>query len=278
LLRVRRTFWLVLAAIALSALPMTMSRRKTNRDWSSITEADWHRIEEELEEPEDKEAREKARERMERKKQMGGIDVDKLNAAKTQEERNKILHKAAEAHKTPGKGEAMGYVFITVNFDGCCPSDRKKVKELGRKWSSLLSSGGMDQGYNVWADDRLGFQTTHENHVKEITDFMMMQPEVALVRHDMENTYGPAATPEWIQTYEKAVAEREKAKEEKIQLNKKIREMEKKAKERKERKQQKKEERQQRGKAKLEAKAPDSDGKAQSEDEQNDAGVKKEEL
>ena len=33
----------------------------------------------------------------------------------------------------------------------------------------------------------------HEGHVKEITDFMMMQPEAAIVRHDMEDTFGPAA-------------------------------------------------------------------------------------
>jgi len=40
------------------------------------------------------------------------------------------------------------------------------------------------------------------------------------VRHDLEDSYGPAATAEWIAEYEQSVRDREAAKEEKIRKNK----------------------------------------------------------
>ena len=94
-------------------------------------------------------------------------------------------------------------------FDGCCGEDRKAISELARKWSTLLQSTGMDAAYSIWKDNQISFETKHEEHVKEVTDFLMMQPEAALVRHDLEDSYGPAATQEWIAEHEAAVAERE---------------------------------------------------------------------
>lgn len=119
----------------------------------------------------------------------------------------------------------MGYVFVTLDFPGCCDNvtvdpKRRKVTEIARRWSGLLASTGMDAAAQVWKDNQLAFETKHENHVKEITDYCMMQPETAMVRWNMENTYGPAATPEWIAAYEKSVADREAAKAEKIRKNK----------------------------------------------------------
>lgn len=59
----------------------------------------------------------------------------------------------------------------------------------------------------------------HENHVKEVTDFALKQPEAAVVRHDLEDVYGPAATPEFIEEYERAIREREAKKAETIRKN-----------------------------------------------------------
>ena len=184
-----------------------------------MTDADWRRVERDMEKPEDRAAREAAEEKAQRKARGPQVDMDALNSAKTQEERNKILSAAAAAHSTPGKGMTLGYVFVTVRFEGCCPSDRKEVTQLGRKWSSLLASTGMDAAASISKDDQLSFETKHENHVREITDFMMLQPEVAVVRHDLANTYGPAATPEFVEEWERTIAEREAAKEEKIRQN-----------------------------------------------------------
>ena len=61
-----------------------------------MTDADWNKIDEELEEPEDKAAREEAIAKAQRKQQGGGIDMDALNAAQTEEERQKILKAAGE--------------------------------------------------------------------------------------------------------------------------------------------------------------------------------------
>ena len=85
-------------------------------------------------------------------------------------------------------------------------------------------------------DNQLSFLTRHESHVKEITDFAMMQPETAVVRHDLQDVYGPAATPEYIAKYEKKITDREAAKEEKIRLNKATQAAIKKAEERAEKK------------------------------------------
>ena len=85
----------------------------------------------------------------------------------------------------------MGYVFVTLDFPGCCDNvtvdpNRRKVTEIARRWSGLLASTGMDAAAQVWKDNQLAFETKHENHVKEITDYCMMQPETAMVRWNME--------------------------------------------------------------------------------------------
>ena len=59
--------------------------------------------------------------------------------------------------------------------------DSLAVTELARKWSSLLQSTGMDAAFSLWKDDQIAFETKHEGHVKEITDFCLQQPEAALV-------------------------------------------------------------------------------------------------
>ena len=228
--------WALLLATAAMAV-----RQRSNRDWASMSDADWARVEEELEEPEDKAAREEFARKAQQPKQT--IDMDAYNNAKTEADKQTILKAAAAAQGTPGKGMAMGYVFVTVNFEGCCPEDRKSITELGRKWSALLASIGMDAAPSVWKDNQvppglsafflaaflvptalsattdvlsqMAFQTKHEAHVKEITDFAMLQPETAVVRHDLDDVYGPAATPEFIEEWEKSKAEREAAKEEK---------------------------------------------------------------
>jgi len=141
------------------------------------------------------------------------------------------------------------------NFEGCCPDDRKAVNELGRKWSSLLASTGMDAAFSIWKDDQLAFETKHEDHVREITEFALMQPEAALVRHDLEDSYGPAADAEWIAAHEKAIADREAAKEEKIRLNKLEAEKRKRREEKATKEKEKKEKKKERIRAKKEAAA-----------------------
>jgi len=116
-----------------------------------------------------------------------------------------------------GKGKTLGYVFVTLLFDGCCPSDRKAITALARRWSSLLAATGMDAPYQVWKDDQVMFQTQHERHVHEITEFVLSQPETAIVRHDLENKYGPAASAEFRERHQKELADREAAKAEKQQ-------------------------------------------------------------
>lgn len=155
-----------LLAVAACVLASAGRPRKDSREWNSMNDADWRRVERELEEPEDKVAREAAEEKAQRKARGPTVDMDALNRAKTQEERNKILSAAAAAHTTPGKGMSLGYVFVTVRFDGCCSSDRKEITQLGRKWSSLLASTGMDAAASISKDDQLSFETKHENHVR----------------------------------------------------------------------------------------------------------------
>ena len=229
--------WLLLACAVAGAAAV----KRNNRDWAHMTDADWNRIEEDLEDPEDRAEREAANEKMKRKfdahKQglPAGFDMAAFQNAKTDEERQKLL----SGLKTPkkrkeGQGLALGHVFVTVRgFEGCCTSDRKAITELGRKWSGLLASTGMDAGFSIWKDNQLAFETKHEAHVKEITDFALMQPEAAVVRHDLEDTYGPAATPEFVAEWEQAIKDREAAKDAKIAANRKAAEKRKKQEEKK---------------------------------------------
>jgi len=202
--------------------------RKENRDWAHMTDSDWNKIEEDLEEPEERAEREAAERKMKAKFDRAksgapaGFDMNAFQNAKTDAERQAMLGKLGKAKpKKEGQGLALGHVFVTVrDFEGCCPSDRKALTALGRKWSSLLGSTGMDAAFSVWKDDQLAFETKYEDHVREITEFALMQPEAALVRHDLEDTCGPAATPEWIAEHEQKIKDREAAKEAKIAVNK----------------------------------------------------------
>ena len=236
---VRAEGLLLLTAVA--TMPHGTLAKKSNRDWASMTDADWAKIEEHLEEPEDKKEREEAIAAANRKMKNPGFDMDAYQNAKSKEEQQSILRAAAAAKEKPGKGQALGYVFVTVNFPGCCDNTtvdpkRKIVTELGMKWSAQLSATGMATSASVWKDNQLAFQTTHESHVREITEYMQMQPEAAVIRHDLENTYGPAATPEFREQWEREIAEREAAKEAKIQKNKAEMERAKRAKNKRKRK------------------------------------------
>ena len=211
-----------LARLALILLAPLILARKTNRDWASMSDADWDKIDESWEDPEDRAEREaqdeKTRKKFDAAKSQNspaGFDMEAFQRATTDAERQAILNKVKTAKpKKEGQGLALGHVFVTVRgFDGCCGEDRKAVTALGRKWSQLLGSTGMDAAFSVWKDDQVAFETKHEQHVREISEFVLKQPEAALVRHDMEDTYGPAATAEGRAEHEAKVAAREAAKE-----------------------------------------------------------------
>ena len=232
------------AVITLLLLLAATAARKTNKDWAHMTDADWAAIEEDLEDPEDKAEREAAEAKAKKKFDDAssntplGFDLTRFQACKTEECRQRELGNVdTKKKKKQGQGIALGHVFVTVHgFDGCCGEDRKAISELARKWSTLLQSTGMDAAYSIWKDNQISFETKHEEHVKEVTDFLMMQPEAALVRHDLEDSYGPAATQEWIAEHEAAVAERERKKEENIKKNRAAQEKARKKEEKKRRK------------------------------------------
>ena len=163
-----------------------------------MTDADLQKIEDEWEEPDEKAEREAAIKKMEQKmkpqSQSPQFDMAAFNNAKTEQERSKLLKSmAAPKPAVQGKGMAMGYVFVTVNFEGCCSEDRKEVTALGRKWSSLLQSTGMDAALNIWKDNQLSFETKHEAHVAEVTDFMLMQASHTCTSQCLETSpFGPA--------------------------------------------------------------------------------------
>ena len=120
----------------------------SNRDWA---EADWERIEQEMQDPEEKAEREAAIAKAERAGTGMGLTAAKGNPFA----------------QPVGKGAAMGVVFVTVDFPGCCDNvsvdpHRRKVTELARKWSALLASTGMDASGQMWKDNQIGFQTLHE--------------------------------------------------------------------------------------------------------------------
>jgi len=211
----------------LLAMAANAARQRSSRDWNSMTQGDWARIEAELEEPEDRRLREQhnaeLRARQAQAAAPEGIDMEVIQRATSDEERKRLLRSMQAAAggikpKPQGKGMALGYVFITVVFDGCdgfeggCPSDRKAITSLARKWSMLLQSIGMHNGLRVYKDHQIALNTEHETFVDEIVEFVMQQPEAALVRHDMVDQYGPAATTEWRDRHERVRAEREAAK------------------------------------------------------------------
>ena len=227
-----RSLLLIVAVLA----TLAAAAKRNNRDWAHLTEADYARMEEELEEPEERAEREAQEEKMKAKFDKAksgvpaGFDMEAFQNAKNDDERQNILKSLKQVKpKKEGQGLALGHVFVTVrNFEGCCGPDRKAVNKLATKWSSLLASTGMDAAFSIWKDDQVAFETKHEDHVREITKFAMMQPEAALVRHDLEDEYGPAADAEWIAAHEQAIKDREDAKAAKIAANKKAAEKRKK--------------------------------------------------
>ena len=109
----------VALCLGLAILPRAEAKPRSNRDWSKMTEADWAKVEEDWEDPEDKAEREKAQAKMEAKmaKQKSGappgFDMEAFQKAQTDEERQKILSKVGKM-KAPvqGQGMAMGMAMV----------------------------------------------------------------------------------------------------------------------------------------------------------------------
>ena len=59
---------------------------------------------------------------------------------------------------------------------------------VGQCQAGARATRGRAVAAQVWKDDQLMFETKHEAHVGEITDFAMLQPEAMVVRHNQQDT------------------------------------------------------------------------------------------
>ena len=117
----RRLLLLAACCAAAYAAP-----RKTNRDWASMSDKDWEKIEEEWETPEEKEEYEY------KPPQKKGIDIEKLQKAKGK----KLQSMIAESQQSAGPT----MMFATLDYEGCC--NKKQTEEIGTRWAGLLRGAG----------------------------------------------------------------------------------------------------------------------------------------
>ena len=170
---------LLLAALALA---VGGAKPKTSRDWSSLSDKDWERIEKEWEDPEE------AEEYAFKPPQQKGIDMEKLKKTK---DPKKVQAMVAESQQSAGP--AM--LFATVDYPGCC--NKKQTEDITTKWSALLASAGLDANVYVIEDDQVLLSTQHGLHVNEIKEYVLKQPECVAVDLNSARTPGPAETEEW---------------------------------------------------------------------------------
>jgi hypothetical protein len=172
----RRLLLLAACCAAAYAAP-----RKTNRDWASMSDKDWEKIEEEWETPEEKEEYEY------KPPQKKGIDIEKLQKAKGK----KLQSMIAESQQSAGPT----MMFATLDYEGCC--NKKQTEEIGTRWAGLLRGGGMDITTYVIEDDQVLFSSQTGLHAHEIRDYVTQQPECVAIDWNQQRHPGPAETDEW---------------------------------------------------------------------------------
>jgi len=155
--------------------------RKTNRDYASMTDKDWERIEDQWETPEEKEEYEY------KPPQKKGIDIDALKKAKGKKLKNLI------AESQQSSGPTM--MFATLDYPGCC--DKKKTEEIGTRWAGMLRTSGMDINTYVIEDDQVLFSSQAGLHAHEIKEYVLEQPEAVAIDWNSQRYPGPAETEEW---------------------------------------------------------------------------------
>merc|ERR1719399_2660088 len=156
-------------------------RTRSGRDWSSMTEEDWQRIEKEWETPEEEE------EYAYKPPQQKPIDMDKLKGLKGE----KLQEAVADSQVKSGPT----MMFATVDYPDCC--DKKKTEEIATRWAQMLRAGGMDIQTYVIEDDQVLFSSQAGLHAGEIKAYALKQPECVAVEWNQRRTPGPAETPEW---------------------------------------------------------------------------------
>lgn len=160
---------------------VSLAARKTNRDFASMSDKDWEKIEEEWETPEEKEEYEY------KPPQNKGIDLEKLKKAKGKKREQLI----AESQQTSGPT----MMFATLDYEGCC--NKKKTEEIGTRWAGMLRTSGMDISTYVIEDDQVLFSSQSGMHAHEIRDYVTKQPECVDVTWNSQRHPGPADSAEW---------------------------------------------------------------------------------
>ena len=169
---------LLLAACCAAAYAVP---RRTNRDWASMSDKDWEKIEEQWETPEEKEEYEY------KPPEKKGIDMEKLKKAKGK----KLQQMIAESQQSSGPT----MMFATLDYEGCC--NKKQTEEIGTRWAGMLRTSGMDITTYVIEDDQVLFSSQTGLHAHEIRDYVTQQPECVAVDWNQQRYSGPAETAEW---------------------------------------------------------------------------------
>ena len=160
------------------------AKRRIGKDWSKMSDDDWDRLDEQWETPE--EAEEYAF-RPPKEGAGGGIDLASLKG----KDPKAIEELVGDAQVQPGPT----MMFATVDYNGCCTKPRSEA--LAKKWSGLLSSGGMDVQAYVVRNDALLFATQVGRHAREIKEFVLEQPECVALEWNQKRIPGPAETEDW---------------------------------------------------------------------------------
>eukprot|EP00308_Calcidiscus_leptoporus_P009345 CAMPEP_0119369302 /NCGR_PEP_ID=MMETSP1334-20130426/15846_1 /TAXON_ID=127549 /ORGANISM="Calcidiscus leptoporus, Strain RCC1130" /LENGTH=253 /DNA_ID=CAMNT_0007386133 /DNA_START=18 /DNA_END=779 /DNA_ORIENTATION=+ len=200
-------------ALACMGSHVLARKQRTSKDWASMTEADWNKIDKDWETPEEEE------EYAFKPPKQKGIDLEALQRELKKGGKGKNKKQNAQkmqqiiAEQQGSSGPAM--MFATVDYPGCC-DNKKMSEELANKWSSLLHASSIEQTAYVVQNNTILFSTQVAMAAKEIKEFVLKQPECVAIEWNQVRTPGPAETPAWKadDAVKKAAAEEKKKQKE----------------------------------------------------------------
>jgi len=167
---------------------MVEAKRKTGKDWSKLTEADWEALDDEWESGDNAEELETEDmvqiKRMEEEKEKimsGALDPDTMDLSNP--------HAFAAEHNNPGGPTMMFATMRPLKPDGSSWTKQDTV-ETGSKWRELAATGGLDVTSYEIADDKLLITLQRGWEGKSLKKFILQQPETLELEWD-QKTYFP---------------------------------------------------------------------------------------
>jgi len=183
-------FLFVLLGVCCLHVPVAVAKRKSAKDWNSLSETDWEALEDEWENGDNAEELEtedmvqiRRMDEMREKLTNEPLDTDNIDMSNP--------HAFAAQQNNPGGPAMMFATMMSAKADGSAWTKDDTI-ETGGKWKELAHTGGLDITCYDIADDKLLVTLQRGWEGALLKTFILQQPEVIELEWDQAKYYPPS--------------------------------------------------------------------------------------